>query len=153
MVNGNRRLGYNLGIWNCRKGLIKGKKVSTKMVDVMNFIHSKKLHMLCLVESDLHGQASRYRRAEPLTTADINTQLAIPVFRFKHIIRCNERLYLLIKILLPAIDPTCNQLVRTNSFSQSALHWHYNIKQVFSLNRLQNLDSVLCLLSSPQGIG
>ena len=81
MVNGNRRLGYHLGIWNCRKGLIKDKEVSTKMVDVKNFIYSKKLHMLCLVESDLHGQASRHRRTQPLTTADIHTQLAIPGYK------------------------------------------------------------------------
>ena len=44
------------------------------MVDVKNFIYSKKLHMFCLVESDLHGQASRYRRTQPLTTADILSQ-------------------------------------------------------------------------------
>ena len=81
MVNGNRRLGYHLGIWNCRKGLIKDKEVSTKMVDVKNFIYSKKLHMFCLVESDLHGQASRHRRTQPLTTADIHTQLAIPGYK------------------------------------------------------------------------
>ena len=81
MVNGNRRLGYHLGIWNCRKGLIKDKEVSTKMVDVKNFIYSKKLHLFCLVESDLHGQASRHRRTQPLTTADIHTQLAIPGYK------------------------------------------------------------------------
>ena len=82
MVNGNKRLGYNLGIWNCRKGLLNSdKEKSTKMVDVENLMKSKKLHMLCLVESDLHGEVSRYRRAQPLTTKHIHEQLAIPGYK------------------------------------------------------------------------
>ena len=68
-INGNRRLGYNLSMWNCRRGLINtDKEPSTKMVEVTNFIQSRKLHMLCLVESDLHSAVSRYNRAQPLTT-------------------------------------------------------------------------------------
>ena len=51
------------------------------MVDVENLMKSKKLHMLCLVESDLHGEVSRYRRAQPLTTKHIHEQLAIPGYK------------------------------------------------------------------------
>ena len=69
MVNGNRRLGYNLGMWNCRRGLIQGnKEPSTKMIDVKNFLQKKNLHMLCLIEADLHGTTSRFKRLNPLST-------------------------------------------------------------------------------------
>ena len=82
MINGNRRLGYNLSMWNCRRGLITGdKEASSKMVDIKNFILSKKLHMLCLVESDLHSVVSRYKRAQPLTTKDIHRALDIPGYK------------------------------------------------------------------------
>ena len=69
-------------MWNCRRGLITGdKEASSKMVDIKNFIVSKKLHMLCLVESDLHSEVSRYRRAQPLTTTDIHRALGIPGYK------------------------------------------------------------------------
>ena len=39
MNNGNRKTGYNLGLWNCRRGLVdKNKEQSHKMVDVKNFL-------------------------------------------------------------------------------------------------------------------
>ena len=82
MINGNRRLGYNLGLWNCRRGLICGnKQPSMKMIDVKNFLQQKNLHMICLVEADLHGSASRYRRLHPLSTSDIHEHLAVPGYK------------------------------------------------------------------------
>ena len=73
MINGNRRLGYNLAMWNCRRGLIcSNKEPSLKMIDVKTFLQQKKLHMLCLVEADLHGNISRYKRQNPLSTNDIH---------------------------------------------------------------------------------
>ena len=68
MVNGNRRQCYNIGLWNCRKGLIGESNLATeKMVEVEQFMREQKLHMLCLVESDLHGPQSRIRRRNPVT--------------------------------------------------------------------------------------
>ena len=82
MINGNRRLGYNLGMWNCRRGLVTGdREASSKIVDVKNFLHKKKLHMLCLVEADLHSETSRYKRVNPLTSKDIHEGLHIPGYR------------------------------------------------------------------------
>ena len=82
MINGNRRLGYNLAMWNCRRGLIDFKnEASSKIVDVKNLIESKKLHMLCLVESDLHSEVSRHRRAQPLDIKDIQSKLHIPGYK------------------------------------------------------------------------
>ena len=44
IINGNRRLGYNLSMWNCRRGLInRDKEPSMKMVEVKNFIEQKKV--------------------------------------------------------------------------------------------------------------
>ena len=82
IINGNRRLGYNLAMWNCRKGLLTFEnEASSKLVDIKNLIETKKLHMLCLVESDLHSEVSRYRRAQPLTTKDIQGKLHIPGYK------------------------------------------------------------------------
>ena len=79
MINGNGRKGYNLGLWNCRRALISRDRVaSTKLVEVKEFLKKKNLHLLCLVESDLHGEASRQKKQHPLTTKDINDILEIP---------------------------------------------------------------------------
>ena len=79
MINGNRNKGYNLGLWNCRRGLTDGDgEASYKMSEVKVFIQKKNLHMLCLVEADLHSEISRLRRRRPLTTKDITNQLNIP---------------------------------------------------------------------------
>ena len=56
MINGNGRKGYRIGLWNCRRGLItEEKNASRKLVEVQQFIQKKSLHILCLVESDLHS--------------------------------------------------------------------------------------------------
>ena len=82
ICNGNRKLGYNLAMWNCRKGLVTWDgEGSSKMVDVKEFISKKKLHMLCLIESDLHSISSRIKRVNPLTTTDILKKLDIPGYK------------------------------------------------------------------------
>ena len=48
------------------------------MLEAMDFIFSNKLDIFCLVESDLHGLISRYRRANPLTKEEIKNLLHIP---------------------------------------------------------------------------
>ena len=68
MINGNGRKGYNIGLWNCRRGLINGEKCSSfKMVEVQQILENINLHMLCLVESDLHSPISRFIRRHPLS--------------------------------------------------------------------------------------
>ena len=82
MVNGNRRQCYNIGLWNCRKGLIGEENLATeKMVEVEQFMREQKLHMLCLVESDLHGPQSRIRRRNPITESQIRSSLKIEGYR------------------------------------------------------------------------
>ena len=82
MNNGNGKTGYNLGLWNCRRGLVdKNKEQSHKMVDVKNFLKKKKIHMLCLIEADLHNSVSRIKRSNPITTAEIHKILEIPGYR------------------------------------------------------------------------
>ena len=79
IINGNRRLGYNLALWNCRRGLLCRENIASyKMLEVRDFLNKKKLHMLCLVESDLHSDISRYKRTQPLSTRDIMDKLDIP---------------------------------------------------------------------------
>ena len=80
--NGNGRKGYNIGLWNCRRGLLNSDKTSTtKMVEVRQFIESKNLHLLCLVESDLHSQFSRIMKTNPVNTEDINKALRVPGYK------------------------------------------------------------------------
>ena len=82
IINGNGRKGYNVGLWNCRRGLVVGEKqASTKMVEVKQFIQSKSLHLFCLVESDLHSHISRYIRRHPLTTEEVHKILGISGYK------------------------------------------------------------------------
>ena len=82
IMNGNGRKGYNIGLWNCRRGLLNNDKTSTtKMVEVRQFIESKNLHLLCLVESDLHSQFSRILKTNPVNTEEINKVLRVPGYK------------------------------------------------------------------------
>ena len=82
IINGNGRKGYNIGFWNCRKGLVAGeKRASTKMVEVKQFIQRKSLHLLCLVESDLHSNISRYIRRNSLKTEEVHQVLGISGYK------------------------------------------------------------------------
>ena len=54
---------------------------SIKMIEVKKFIQSKSLHILCLVESDLHGTISRQKRIHPLSTEGIHDELNIQGFK------------------------------------------------------------------------
>ena len=76
--DGNRGCSYNLRMFNCRKGLVDcEKQAKFKMVEVKK--HN--LHLLCLVESGLHGPASRIRRKNPITTQGILSNLQIEGYR------------------------------------------------------------------------
>ena len=82
MINGNGRKGYNIGLWNCRRGLIIGEKnESTKLVEIKQFLEKKSLHLLCLVESDLHSPISRYIRRNCLSTEDVHRVLGISGYK------------------------------------------------------------------------
>jgi hypothetical protein len=75
MLNGNRSRSYNIGMWNCRKGLTKSENLPTeKIVVVKEFLESMDLQLLCLIEADLHGVTPRVRRVKPLTGREIEKQ-------------------------------------------------------------------------------
>ena len=79
MVNGNRNGGYDLGMWNCRRGLIDANYEATvKFDEVKQFILKRKLHMLCLIETDLHSSLSRHKRRVTFTRSEICNILGIP---------------------------------------------------------------------------
>ena len=82
MINGNGRRGYNIGLWNCRRNLIDGEKSpSAKMIEVKQFLQNKHLHVLCLVESDIHSPLSRYIRRHPLNTSEVHSILHVPGYK------------------------------------------------------------------------
>ena len=51
------------------------------MTEVKNFIQKKNLHLLCLVEADLHSVTSRYKCLNPVTTKDIKDRMEIPGYK------------------------------------------------------------------------
>ena len=78
-LSGNRKIGYNVGMWNCRKGLLNPDGTpSPKMTDIQLYLEKHKLDLFGIVESDLHGKNSRIFRKHPLSTADIHQALHIP---------------------------------------------------------------------------
>ena len=56
------------------------QEASYKISEVKIFLEKKNLHMLCLIEADLHSGTSRYKRRNPLTIQDINNKFHIPGF-------------------------------------------------------------------------
>ena len=128
-VNGNRRIGYNVAVWNCRKGLVKSNKSpSTKMTDIQSYLENHQLDLFGIVESDLHAATSRIYRANPLSTMDINSNLQIPGYR----------------IILPQSWYTHGQ-ARVIIFTKEGI----KIKE----RKLRNEDSDLPSISLELGIG
>ena len=71
-----------MGMWNCRKGLIDmNYEATSKFEEVKQFLIKRKLHMLCLIETDLRGTMSRLRRTVALTKNDISSVLSIPGYK------------------------------------------------------------------------
>ena len=76
--NGNRRLGYKIAVWNCRRGLLThGGEASAKIIDIKLYLQKNQLEAFGIIESDLHGENSRQYRNRPLTTKDIHHKLRI----------------------------------------------------------------------------
>ena len=72
MVNGNKNRGYRIAMWNCRRGLVDKENLPTeKFTEVLNFIDSKRPHLFCLIESDLHNIQSRVRKQKYISTEEI----------------------------------------------------------------------------------
>ena len=84
ILTGNRKLGYRLGMWNCRKGLfLPNKLTSEKLTDIKNLLQQHDLHILGVVECDLHSVSSRVRRAQPLSTKDVIEKLHVEGYVIK----------------------------------------------------------------------
>ena len=84
ILMGNRKLGYRLGMWNCRKGLFLPNKLpSEKLTDIKNLLQQHDLHILGVVECDLHSVSSRVRRAQPLSTKDVIEKLHVEGYVIK----------------------------------------------------------------------
>ena len=63
MVHGNGRKGFNIALWNCRRGLLSEDGLpSEKFTEILNFLQSKHPHLFCLVELDLHTKQSRIKK-------------------------------------------------------------------------------------------
>ena len=78
ILTGNKGHSYNIGMWNCRRGLLnRENNASEKITDVKLLLQKHDLHLLCLVEADLHGLVSRVKRSKPVTQEDINYQLRV----------------------------------------------------------------------------
>ena len=59
ILYGNRKLGYNIGFWNCRKGLINSNyEASEKLTDIKSLLYGQQLDLLGLVECDPHSKTS-----------------------------------------------------------------------------------------------
>ena len=82
ITNGNRTKGYNLGVWNCRRGLVTGNgEASTKLDEIKLYLTKKNLHMLCVVETDLHSHMSRSKRRVVVTKKEIESNLVISGYK------------------------------------------------------------------------
>ena len=84
ILMGNRRLGYNIAVWNCRKGLLlQDNSPSEKLTDIESLLLRHDLHLLGILESDLHGVGSRVKRANPISSKEILENLQVKGYSIK----------------------------------------------------------------------
>ena len=77
-ITGNKKIGYKVAIWNCRKGLRKGDgSQSAKVTDIQLYIQKHQFDLFGVNESDLHSSESRIYRKHPLSTSEIHQKLHI----------------------------------------------------------------------------
>ena len=77
-LNGNRRIGYRVAAWNCRRGLLNFDGTpSSKVTDIQTYMYKHQLDAIGIIESDLNGVGSRFKRTSPLSTQDIHQKLHI----------------------------------------------------------------------------
>ena len=82
MLNGNRNRSYDIGTWNCRKGLVDKENLpAAKINDVKDFLGTNDLQIMYLIEADLHGMTSRIRRVNPITSKKIEENLKVENYR------------------------------------------------------------------------
>ena len=75
---GNKKLGYRVAAWNCRRGLLNSNgSQSSKITDIKLYLQKHQLHMFGIIEADLHGPNSRIVRKNPLSTQDVHDKLHI----------------------------------------------------------------------------
>ena len=75
---GNRKLGYKVAFWNCRKKLINETPNDTnKLVDIKNFLNEKKPHVFGVIESDLYSPRANTNRQTRHTTDEVQEKLKI----------------------------------------------------------------------------
>ena len=78
IINGNIGKYYNIGAWNCRRGLLDCENdASHKLAEIKQFLSQQDLHILCVIEADLHGPSSRTRRINPISKSKILSSLKI----------------------------------------------------------------------------
>ena len=77
-LTGNKKIGYKVAVWNCRKGLLNPDGCpSSKVTDIQLYLQRHQLDMLGVVESNLHSVESRLHRTQPLSTPEIHQKLHI----------------------------------------------------------------------------
>ena len=82
MLNGNKNRSYNIGMWNCRKGLTNKENLPTaNIVYVKDFLSTNDLRILCLIEANLNGVTSRVMRAAPITSREIEENLKVENYK------------------------------------------------------------------------
>ena len=75
---GNKKIGYRVAAWNCRRGLLNSNgSQSSKITDIKLYLQKHQLHMFGIIEADLHGPNSRIVRKNPLSTQDVHDKLHI----------------------------------------------------------------------------
>ena len=90
-----RRLGYKLALWNCRKGLLGNEDfVSTKLIEIKNFIDKHSPHTLGIIESDIHSSRSQVRRKRTFNKEETSLYATVFSFIFGSYVRFSETLFI-----------------------------------------------------------
>ena len=76
-LHGNRRIGYKIGFWNCRKKLISQTEFDTnKLTDIKTFFEEHNPHIFGIIESNIYGLNSPLQNKK-FSTEDVKSKLHI----------------------------------------------------------------------------
>ena len=83
IINGNRRsVGYKLAAWNCSRGLIQDG-FSCKLLEIKQFLQSKKPHCFAVIEADIYSTLSHINRNRKYSTAEVREKLKFDGYKIE----------------------------------------------------------------------
>ena len=113
-LTGNKRIGYKIGFWNCRKGIVSDSILDTsKLTDVKQFVQKHNPHLFGIIESDLHGLNSFTNNRKKFSSEEIQRKLHIDGYRL--LLPSSWQRYGLARVMMYIKDEVHHKLIKVKA--------------------------------------